>query len=285
MDNCRLWAWEGVSLEKHLCCTAVVAEYLYGRDWRWVVGGLGLWELTPALRVAALLHDIGKALHQPPSFKCHEVEGAVLLAAVAERLWGPGRAAIPPRGRGSPSRNGHRYYALLAALAGIAAYLHHHGMGGGRYRECTSINTLRLVYRWRRISSCVAPRLERAASIAASETKLILDSLLSLSLTPPRGGVIEACGRIVSGYLEGRGFRPGDPIAGRLATLITGFVSVADSIAALVEGRVERSIDCSEPKRYYDRVVCEMSGWSTTRARALVGELRDECTSRCSLGG
>ncbi len=299
MSACRLWAWEGVSLEKHLCCTSVVAELLYGHEWRWAVGRLGLWELEPALRVAALLHDIGKALHKPPSFRCHEVEGGVLLASLAaEALSLASRLSSGSRPRGM-----HTLYALitanlttsptagmrkailrdaaLTALAGIAAYLHHHGMGSRRYRDCSLFSPRLVAYRWRRVGSCAAKRIERVAEEAAPEAMPILARMSALTYISTTGGVVEVCSRALTVYLEERGFKPGEPLAGKLATLITGFVSVADSLAALVEGRGERSVDCSKPRRYYDRVVCEMSGWSTERARTLIEELREACTTKC----
>ncbi|AEM38305.1 hypothetical protein Pyrfu_0434 [Pyrolobus fumarii 1A] len=276
--SCSLYAWEGVTLERHARCTAAVAERLYGPAWRYSLSTMKLPDsaastLLDALTLSALLHDAGKALFDNPrSFRCHEVYGAILLTSAARASL---RAHDPRR-------------ALAYGLAALTAYLHHHGMGSSRYAACLAGTGYQDILR--RFLTGKEPRCQLLVECLKSATENesitgMLDKLCSYASRGTRlltsGSLAEQASTIAIRALRQLGVKhDADAIIGRLSTLLVGFVSIADSVSALLEKREENqpAINCTSPRRYHIRILCEITGFKGDTLTRLIAELATTCS-------
>ncbi len=259
-------------LARHLIATYAAAQILYSGEWAALARsiekllerrGLRLQEsLEPVLWYAALLHDIGKAsprYSSSRSYMGHEILSAAYLYAASM---------------------GSRATLVLASLAVL---LHHHGMSPERLHKAAerlenSDNLLRGdVECMNRAVGEVAAAADRlgysgaAALLTGLEAgvmayrrafRTLLDALRGAT-TRPSDRLASLLNQLVEGHTPGSFFEHYYPLS-RLVSVATGFLSVADSIAVLIDGRVrlEDARDAAERLRgnYATRVLLEKAG-------------------------
>ncbi len=271
-----------VPLSRHLAATAAAALLLYRRDWV-VAAGQALAALRErgvrvddtvaqgvidALPLAALLHDAGKAAPRyrgSKSYMCHEVISAAVAFAAAGTL---GRHRLP------------------LTLAAVASLLHHHAMTGrldqcGRLKDlCHGLDALpeclcralsEALEALRRLDDRsvreAAERLEwLPGGIRGLTAQRVERECSSIQYALKRSNAMELLTRRLMEALGARqsGLYAAD-VAARLAVILTGFTSVADSIAVLLDGRVDIDGDTQSlaedlAKRYVFRVLAEKEG-------------------------